>query len=124
MRTETHFSEDIMQKIASLNRSLPQISQFREHHLNQNLTTSFESEVCQKMVENFRTRNLTLQQDDVPYRVLSHWDSAGLLECERENGSGWRRFNLIERLDYLSLRLEIFVEVRPLFCRGLALISV
>lgn len=93
----------------SCKRSLIQVSQFRENYLNQNVKTSSESEICQKMIAHFRVRNLSLHQDDVPYRVLSHWDSLGLLECERENGSGWRRFNLIERL-----WIQVIIELRKL----------
>lgn len=28
--------------------------------------------------------------------MINHWESQGLIECERNNNTGWRKFNLIE----------------------------
>jgi hypothetical protein len=57
------------------------------------------------------------------YRVLSHWDSQGLVECERESINGWRKFNLIEalwvlvvqKLRHLHTPLEQINHIKPSF---------
>jgi len=62
----------------------------------------------------------TIATQDVPYRVLSHWDSQGLLECERNKEKGWRKFSLVGSLwlfTILELRkygfgIEVLKEVK------------
>jgi DNA-binding transcriptional MerR regulator len=47
--------------------------------------------------------------DEVSCRVVNHWESKGLIECERNNESGWRKFNLIE-----SVWLRIVQRLREI----------
>lgn len=53
------------------------------------------SEPCKKFIKAIRSRE-HIVRDGVSCRVVNHWESQGLLECERNNESGWRKFNLIE----------------------------
>lgn len=59
-----------------------------------------KSREIQDILKLFRTRTAYYDMDKEWkfYRVLSHWDSKGLVECERESMNGWRKFNLIEAL--------------------------
>jgi len=59
-----------------------------------------QSEKIQDLLTLFRTRTAyyDMDKDWRFYRVLSHWDSKGLIECERESMDGWRKFNLVEAL--------------------------
>ncbi len=76
-----------------------EITSLRSRYFNQNISESFESDLCQKLVASFRERQLTLYTAHLSYRTISHWDSLELINCERDNEKkGWRRFNLIERL--------------------------
>jgi DNA-binding transcriptional MerR regulator len=75
-----------------------------------------QSEKIQDLLTLFRTRTAyyDMDKDWRFYRVLSHWDSKGLIECERESMDGWRKFNLVEalwvsviqRLRHLNTSLE------------------
>lgn len=75
-----------------------------------------QSEKIQDLLTLFRTRTpyYDMDKDWRFYRVLSHWDSKGLIECERESMDGWRKFNLVEalwvsviqRLRHLNTSLE------------------
>lgn len=94
---------------ASLKRSVPEITMFRGDNFLICLGHIQESEACQKLLRQFRSRELTVQKDDVSYRVLSHWDEKGLLVCDRESKKGWRRFNLVERL-----WTQVIIELRKL----------
>ncbi|MEI8124594.1 MAG: MerR family transcriptional regulator [Parachlamydiaceae bacterium] len=96
MDNETHL--DNLEIPSKLPRSLPEITMFRGDQFMINLIKIHESPKCQKTIEGFRSRTLSLKKDDATYRVLSHWDNLDLLECERDGEKGWRRFNLIERL--------------------------
>lgn len=92
-----------------LPRSLPEVTMFRGDNFMINLVRFDESPKCRKMVNSFRSRVLALKKEDTTYRVLSHWDSMGLLECERDGTKGWRRFNLIERL-----WVQVIIQLRKL----------
>ena len=66
-----------------------------------NLGTMLGSKPCKKFIETLRSRD-SFAQDLISCRVINHWESQGLIECERNNNTGWRKFNLIE---YIWLRL-------------------
>lgn len=59
-----------------------------------------KSKEIQEMLTVFRTKTAyyDIDKDLKFYRVLSHWDAKGLIECERESTNSWRKFNLIEAL--------------------------
>jgi MerR HTH family regulatory protein len=65
-----------------------------------------KSKKIQDMLNLFRTRTAYYDMDKEWkfYRVLSYWDSKGLIECERESANGWRKFNLIEALWVLVIQ--------------------
>lgn len=83
------------------------------------------SKKIQEMLELFRTKTAyyDMDKDWRFYRVLSHWDSKGLIDCERESMIGWRKFSLIEalwvlvvqRLRYLNAPLDKIAFVKPHF---------
>ena len=75
-----------------------EIASLRSRYFNQNILEAFRSDLCQKLVASFRERQLPLHTAHLSYRTISHWDSLGLINCERDEKKGWRRFNLIERL--------------------------
>jgi len=100
------FSIDTSSKLP---RSHPEITMFRGDHFSINLSKTYESQNCQKLIKNFRSRILALTQEDATYRTISHWDTMGLLECERDGEKGWRRFNLIERL-----WVQVIIELRKI----------
>lgn len=60
-----------------------------------NLGSISGSVPCEKFIKAIHSREHVMQ-DGVSCRVMNHWESQGLLECERNNESGWRKFNLIE----------------------------
>jgi len=63
-----------------------------------NLGMLCDSPKATEIIKRFHSRHLEIEKSDVSYRVLTHWDSLGLIECERDSSQGWRRFNLIETL--------------------------
>ena len=84
-----------------------------------------KSEKIQDLLKLFRERTAyyDMDKDWKFYRVLSHWDSKGLIECERESMNGWRKFNLIEalwvlvvqKLRNLNTSLEKIGHLKPQF---------
>jgi DNA-binding transcriptional MerR regulator len=63
-----------------------------------NLGMLCDSVKANEIIKRFYSRHLEIEKNDVSYRVLTHWDSLGLIEYERDSSQGWRRFNLIETL--------------------------
>jgi hypothetical protein len=105
-----------------------EVASLRSRYFNQNISESFRSDLCQKIVASFRERQLTLHTTHLSYRTLSHWDSLGLINCERDEKKGWRRFNLIERLwveiiftlRKLGLSLDQIRLVKPFFFKKIS----
>lgn len=73
-------------------------SVFRNDSFLMNLEKLYESAKATEIIKRFHSRHLEIEKSDVSYRVLTHWDSLDLIECERDSSQGWRRFNLIETL--------------------------
>lgn len=88
-----------------------------------NLGMLCDSSKATEIIKRFHSRHLEIEKSDVSYRVLTHWDSLGLIECERDSSQGWRRFNLIETLwlsvikkaRELGLSLEQVAKAKPSF---------
>lgn len=41
-------------------------------------------------------KRFTLKRSDVGTRVVNHWESEGVTEDPREDGTGWRRFSILD----------------------------
>lgn len=98
-------------------------SVFRGDSFLINLGMLCDSAKATEIIKRFHSRHLEIEKSDVSYRVLTHWDSLGLIECERDSSQGWRRFNLIETLwlsvikkaRELGLSLEQVSKAKPSF---------
>jgi MerR HTH family regulatory protein len=71
---------------------------FRGDIFHSNLDMLLNSPRALKNLEIVSKRTCEVKIENLSYRTLHHWDSVGLIECERESGSGWRKFNLIEAM--------------------------
>lgn len=64
-----------------------------------------------------------MQGSSVSGRVIHHWESTGLLECERIGESGWRKFNIIEflwlrvvqKLRDIGLSIDKILRIKPFY---------
>jgi hypothetical protein len=41
-------------------------------------------------------KRFTLKRSDVGTRIINHWESEGVTEDPREDGTGWRRFSILD----------------------------
>ena len=89
---------------------------FRGHRFVTNLNKLIDSTQAMRNIEVLSQRNCELKIDTLSYRTLHHWDSIGLIECQRESGSGWRRFNLVE-----AIWVHVIIELRNM---GISLNSI
>jgi len=48
-----------------------------------NLGMLCDSAKANEIIKRFHSHHLKIEKSDVSYRVLTHWDSLGLIECER-----------------------------------------
>lgn len=72
-----------------------------------NFTNFCDSTLQQTFSSAVHQHRQIVKDKEVTYRVLSHWDTEGLIECERNNDKGWRKFSFVE-----SLWLFIVKELR------------
>ena len=70
-----------------------------------NLGSMSDSVMCEKFIKAIRSREHVMR-DGVSCRVVNHWESQGLLECERNNESGWRKFQS-HRIRLVSHRAKV-----------------
>lgn len=62
----------------------------------------FENEKAREISKLLREKEKRIDKDDFSYRIINHWEKHGLLEADRGEGKGWRKFSL---LDYVWLHL-------------------
>lgn len=55
-----------------------------------------KSDFYKKFTNNLYCHETSIDKQNISYRVLNHWDEEGLLECIKDSGKGWRKFNLIQ----------------------------
>lgn len=107
-RLNMETSEDEFQKRSksTLDHTHPSIM-VRGDTFQIRLEAFLESEFYKKFIKAIRSKRSTISQQDVSYRVISYWDTQGLIECERDSEKGWRKFNLVE-----TLWLQVIQELR------------
>lgn len=44
----------------------------------------------------FREKKHSIAQTSTTYRVINHWSEIGLINGDTQQGSGWRKFSLID----------------------------
>jgi len=54
------------------------------------------SSVVEHSHQMLTEKRFTLKRTDVGTRVVNHWESEGVVEDPRENGTGWRRFSILD----------------------------
>ncbi|HOX86596.1 MAG TPA: MerR family transcriptional regulator [bacterium] len=64
----------------------------------------FTSDVGKRFSQMLNEKDNRLNIDDVTSRVLNNWEKNGLLEAERPEGKGWRKFSI---MDLIWLRLVV-----------------
>src|SRR3990167_3573289 len=49
-----------------------------------------------KISEYLNKRTAQIGDFDTTYRMVNHWGSLGLIDDDREENKGWRRFSIVE----------------------------
>jgi hypothetical protein len=56
------------------------------------------SDHVERIHEMLTEKRFTLKRSDVGTRVINHWESEGVTEDPREDGTGWRRFSMLDMI--------------------------
>lgn len=99
------------------------LSYFRGDIFYNNLKKLINAKQAMRNLEILSQRNNELNIETLSYRTLHHWDSLGLIECQRGAGSGWRKFNVAEtlwvhviiELRNMGVSLNSISKVKPIF---------
>lgn len=57
--------------------------------------------------EFMRAKTLTVNSEELSYRIINHWHNEGIVSDLRPSGKGWRKYSLIDRL-----WVEVIIELR------------
>lgn len=68
----------------------------RGPYFQENIRRFEKSSFYQKFIKGLYSHEVSIDKENISYRVLNHWDEENLLECSRDSEKGWRKFNLIE----------------------------
>ena len=71
---------------------IPNVDWFDEHFTCNFLYSDF------KVKEGLNERRNTLDKDEVTSRILTHWQSEGLISDDRPEGRGWRKYSISEQI--------------------------
>ncbi len=64
----------------------------------------FTSDIGKRFSQMLNEKDKRLDIDDVTSRILNNWEKNGLLDAERPEGKGWRKFSI---MDLIWLRLVV-----------------
>lgn len=71
---------------------IPNVDWFDEHFTCNFLYSDL------KVKEGLNERRDTLAKDEVTSRILTHWQSEGLISDDRPEGRGWRKYSISEQI--------------------------
>tara|TARA_B100001741_G_scaffold892_1_gene752 strand:- start:1926 stop:2750 length:825 start_codon:yes stop_codon:yes gene_type:complete len=71
---------------------IPNVDWFDEHFTCNFLYSDL------KVKEGLNERRNTLAKDEVTSRILTHWQSEGLISDDRPEGKGWRKYSISEQI--------------------------
>lgn len=65
-------------------------------------TFEFETPFMDKFIDEECSETINLKSkktsnNEFSYRILNSWDNNGLIECERSEGKGWRKYSLVDQ---------------------------
>lgn len=77
--------------------------------LNDNQLEEFDSFVCsqEQMQDYLKEKKFKQRNSEISYRILNHWEKLGLIDNDRPQGKGWRKFSVID-----IVWMEIIKELR------------
>jgi hypothetical protein len=116
-------SKSTKKNLNPLNRKSVGPTLFRRETFSLNLSKTLDSDIGLGLVDKLREPNLKVSTSDTSSRVLNHWDSLGLINCERSGERGWRKFNVIEciwlkiirDLRKFGISLETIEKLKPFY---------
>lgn len=88
-----------MSKEQSIQLSYPILS-YPHIHWSDNFIEEYgkfeELESFKKTISFLNERRSRLQIDNLSYRIINHWEKNGLIQNERPEGKGWRKYSITE----------------------------
>lgn len=80
----------------------------------------FYNEKTKDFRKRLRVKNKRIDSDDFTYRIINHWEKHGLIESEREGGTGWRKIcfldgvwlHILNELRAFGLSIEIIKKIK------------
>jgi DNA-binding transcriptional MerR regulator len=66
-----------------------------------------QNDEAKKFKTFINEKNRRVRNDDLTYRTINHWHESGLINDDRKDAKGWRKFSLVD-----SIWLQVLIELR------------
>jgi DNA-binding transcriptional MerR regulator len=69
-------------------------------------STYFQSEKVLPHRQNLNERSKPMSSPELSYRVINHWEKNGLIDVERGEAAGWRKYSAMDAI-WINLMIEL-----------------
>lgn len=70
----------------------------RGSHFKQRLEMYHSTTMCKAISAALNVKDHHIKDLPMTYRTINHWESQGLIDCDRKEGAAWRQFSIMDQL--------------------------
>lgn len=70
----------------------------RGSHFKQRLEMYHSTTMCKAISAALNVKDRHVKELPMTYRTINHWESQGLIDCDRKEDAGWRQFSIMDQL--------------------------
>ncbi len=70
----------------------------RGSHFKQRLEMYHSTTMCKAISAAFNVKDCHIKDLPMTYRTINHWESQGLIDCDRKEDAAWRQFSIMDQL--------------------------
>lgn len=76
----------------------------RGSHFKQRLEMYHSTTMCKAISAALNVKDHHIKDLPMTYRTINHWESQGLIDCDRKEGAAWRQFSIMDQLWLYSIQ--------------------
>lgn len=70
----------------------------RGSHFKQRLEMYHSTTMCKAISAALKVKDCHIKDLPMTYRTINHWESQGLIDCDRKEDTAWRQFSIMDQL--------------------------
>jgi hypothetical protein len=71
---------------------------FRGSNFKNRLEMYHSTTICKAISAALNVKDNHIKDLPMSYRTINHWESEGLIDCDRKKGAAWRQFSIMDQL--------------------------